>query len=93
MTTLDCPFPNCTEVVTNAKENVAIALFNAHVSTHTVNTGQIHGNGSSKSEKLSRPKVTQGMLEEAWNSFKVLWNLYKSGAGLSQAELGLQLIY
>jgi len=93
MTTLNCPFPNCAEVVTNAVKDVAIALFNAHVSTHTVNTGRMQSNGSSKSEKLSRPTVTQGMLEEAWNSFKVLWNLYKSGAGLSHAELGLQLIY
>ena len=93
MTTLNCPCPDCGEAVTNADKDVAIALFNAHVSTHTVNTGRIHSNSSSKSEKLSRPKVTQGMLEEAWNSFTVLWNLYKNGAGLSQAELGLQLIY
>ena len=30
---------------------------------------------------------------ESWNLFGVLWNLYKKGAGLSEAECGLQLIY
>ena len=33
------------------------------------------------------------MLVESWNSFQVLWKLYKKGAGLSEAERGLQLIY
>ena len=33
------------------------------------------------------------MLVESWNSFQVLWNLYKKGAGLTEAECGLQLIY
>ena len=33
------------------------------------------------------------MLVESWNSFQALWKLYKKGAGLSEAEYGLQLIY
>merc|ERR1712237_265090 len=33
------------------------------------------------------------MLGESWNSFKVLWGLYKTGASLSNEEYGLQLIY
>ena len=93
MTTLGCPFPDCTEEVTNTDKDVAIALFNAHVSTHTVNVGRNQSSSSSKSEKLTRPKITQGLLVEAWNSFKVLWSLYKKGAGLSETECGLQLIY
>ena len=93
MPTLECPFPECAEKVTNADKDLAIAVFNAHISTHTANSGRGQGSSSSKSEKLTRPKVTQGMLVEAWNSFQVLWNLYKKGAGLLEAECGLQLIY
>ena len=93
ITTLGCPFTGCEEQVINADKDVAIALFNAHISTHTANAGQNQGSGPSKSKKLTRPKITQGMLVESWNSFGVLWNLYKKGAGLSEAECGLQLIY
>ena len=59
MTTLKCPFADCDEQVVNADKEVAIALYNAHISTHTTNTGRNPGNGPSKSEKLSRPKITQ----------------------------------
>ena len=93
MTTLGCPFTGCEEQVINADKDVAITLFNAHISTHTANAGRNQGSGPSKSKKLTRPKITQGMLVESWNSFGVLWNLYKKGAGLSEAECGLQLIY
>ena len=77
-----------TEQVVNADKDVAIALFNAHVSTHTVNAGQNQGIGPGKSKKLTRLKITQGILVESWNLFGVLWNLYKKGAGLSEAECG-----
>ena len=93
MTTLGCPFVDCEEQVMNTDKDVAIALFITHVSTHTVNAGRNQGSGPSKSEKLTKLNITQGMLVESWNSFGVLWNLYKKGAGLSEAECGLQLIY
>ena len=93
MVVLRCPFNECVEEIADDDKDIAIAIFNAHVSTHNV-TGRPHGGGSSsKSEKLTRPKLTQGMLEEAWNSFKALWELYKTGAGLSAQKCGLQLIY
>ena len=93
MPTLECPFADCEEQVVNTDKDVAIALFNAHISTHTANTGRTQCNGPSKSEKLSRPKVTQGMLVESWNSFQVLWKLYKNDVDLSEADRSLQLIY
>ena len=40
MKTLGCPFLDYEEQVVNADKDVTIALFNAHVSTHTVNTGR-----------------------------------------------------
>ena len=96
MIRLECPFPLCNESVENEDKEIAIAVFNAHVSTHTTpsrTTAASSSNVSSRSEKLTRPKLSQGMLEESWNSFMVLWNLYKSGAGLSTSECSLQLIY
>ena len=62
MTTLGCPFTGCEDQVINADKDVAIALFNAHVSTHTVNAGQNQGSHLSKSKKLTRLKIIQGML-------------------------------
>ena len=35
-TTLQCPFTDCDVVTTNASEVVAVALFNAHIATHTM---------------------------------------------------------
>ena len=90
---LKCPFPSCEEEVSQEDKDIAIALFNAHVTTHTAENRPQRSNGSSKSEKLTRPKLSHGMLEESWNSFKVLWQMYKTGAGLSESECSLQLIY
>ena len=95
MVKLECPFPSCSESVDNSDKEIAIALFNAHVGTHTVasRSTAAGSNVSSRSEKLPRPKLAQGMLEESWNSFLVLWSLYKTGAGLSASDCSLQLIY
>ena len=94
MPTLVCPFDGCSSTTTNDSEALAIAMFNAHVSTHTASASQNgQRSGGSKSEKIVRPKITQGMLEEAWNSFLIQWKIYKSSAVLSDAESKLQLIY
>ena len=95
MVKLECPFPSFSESVDNSDKEIAIALFNAHVGTHTVasRSTAVGSSVSSRSEKLPRPKLAQGMLEESWNSFLVLWSLYKTGAGLSASDCSLQLIY
>ena len=93
MPTLQCPFAGCEEQVVNTDKELAIALFNAHIGTHTADTGRNQGSGPNKSEKLTRPKITQGMLVESWNSFQALWKLYKNGTGISEEECGLQLVY
>ena len=94
MPTLKCPFAGCSSSTVEDSEALAIAIFNAHVSTHTITANQSsQRSGGSKSEKIVRPKVAQGMLEEAWNSFLIQWKIYKSSAVLSDAESKLQLIY
>ena len=94
MHNLECPFEGCSSTTEHESEALAIALFNAHISTHTVaNTHNGQRTGASKSEKIVRPKVSQGMLEEGWNSFLIQWKIYKSSAVLSEEEGKLQLIY
>ena len=70
MSSLQCPFMGCEKQVVNADKEMADALFNAHITTHTVDTSRNQGSGPDKSEKLTRPKITQGMLMESWNSFQ-----------------------
>ena len=94
MPTLRCPFPTCSSSTVDESEALAIALFNAHVSTHTMSANHnSQRSGGNKSEKIVRPKVTQGMLEEAWNSFLIQWKIYKFSAVLTEADSKLQLIY
>ena len=73
--------------------DIAVTLFNAHISTHTADTGRHQGSDSSRSVQLVRPRVTQGMSMESWKSFQVLWRLYKTNTDLSEAESSLQLMY
>ena len=86
-----CPFNGCEDTTDNADKDIAIAIFNAHVATHT--SGSQSEKKSTRSEKIARPKISQGLLEEGWNSFLIQWKLYKSSAGLSDEESKTQLMY
>ena len=90
-TRIECPFPGCEIITENADKDLAIAIFNAHVGTHTV-AARVP-NQASKSEKLQRPRISQGMLEEGWNSFKIQWEIYKEGTKLQADEVSRQLIH
>ena len=91
MTRLVCPHDGCEDVTEDDDKDIAIALFNAHVSTHAM-TGRVTA-ATSKSEKLQRPKILQGMLEESWNSFLIQWDIYRDGSGLSPADQPRQLLH
>ena len=93
MLTLGCLVAGCKEQVANTDEDVAIALFNAHASTHTGDTDCNQGSSVKKIVELARPKITQGMSLDSWSSFQVLWKLYKDSADLSEAECGPQLVH
>ena len=92
MPQLLCPFPGCAIETNHEDKEMAIALFNAHVMTHTAGGGAA-GAGHSKAEKLSRPKLSQGLLEENWNSFVLQWNMYKDGTGITGVESARQLLH
>ena len=92
MPTLQCPFaPQCDVVTENPDKDLAIALFNAHIAFHTAKSASRSGGG--KSEKLQRPRVNQGMLEEGWSSFLIQWDIYVDGTGLQDGKKAKQLIH
>ena len=91
MVALRCPVANCGRQVVNRDMDLAVAIYRAHISTHETDTNQDRSNG--KGEKISRPRITRGMLIEAWNSFQVRWGLYKTGTSLPESERSLQLMY
>ena len=59
-----CPFNGCEDTTDNEDKDIAIAIaiFNAHVATHT--SGSQSGKKSTRSERIARPKISQGLLEE-----------------------------
>ena len=65
-------------------KELCITLYNAHVLTHMA---------GAEGEHLQRPKITQGMLEEAWLSWKTQWQMYKDGTGLKTDDYTRQLLY
>ena len=89
MPTSSCPSTDCEEQVIRRDEVSTTALCNAHISTTDCGTG----NGPNKSEKLFRSKANQGGPVESWDSLKGPWKMYKTGAGLSEAECGPHLTY
>ena len=75
----------------NTDKELAVALGNVHIGTHTIDTGHIQGSSSNKSEKLTRPKITQGRPAESRNPFQVPGRLDKDGTGRSKEDCGRQL--
>ena len=84
-----CPHAGCGNKNEVDDKEIAIALYNANVSTHAVASG---GVAQSKAKKLNRPKVNQGMLEEQWGSFTLQWELYKEGTNLSEGEAAPRML-
>ena len=85
MLTLNCLVAGCKEQVANMDEDIAVALLNAHISTHTADTGRNKGSDSSRSVELVRPEITQGTTRESWRSSQTLRRLYDTNTDLSKA--------
>ena len=64
MPELTCPFPDCGDVTSHEHDNVAVAIFNAHVDTHTVGAQQ-HQQG--KPNKIKTPKLQSGIGHNEFN--------------------------
>ncbi len=74
-------FTNCKEQMTKADKERTIAP----PSTHTFDANRNRVSVPGKSEKLTRPKITQGTLVNPRNSGKAIWILYKTGTSISEA--------
>ena len=90
MPNIECPFAGCDSVTKNEDKDIAIASFNAHIATHTCQAKSVI---SSSAESYARPKITQSMLEESWESFLVQWELYEDGTSMGEGEKVKQLIH
>ena len=73
-------------------KEMAVALLSAYTATHTLDTSRKQGSGLIKSEKVTRPKITQSMRVEAWSSSQITWKPYKTGTGIPKEEGSLQLL-
>ena len=91
--TLNCLVARCKEQIVHTDEDIAIALFNAHINTHTVGASRNVGSDCKKRKKLTELKINKGMSMDSWKSFQVLWRLYRHDADLSKADCSLQLMY
>ena len=89
---LDCLVAGCKEQVADTDMDIAVTLFNAHTSSYTSDTSRHQGGDSGRSVKWVRPRITQGTSMDSWQSFQVLWSLYKSCTDVSEAERNLQLL-
>ena len=73
-------------------KEMAVALLSAYTATHTLDTSRKQGSGLIKSEKVTRPKITQSMRVEAWSSSQITWKPYKTSTGIPKEEGSLQLL-
>ena len=74
---LKCPVPGCTYETGSSSEMVAVALLNAHTTTHSAATP------TTQAPKLNRPHVDIGITAEDWKLFESRWKLYVKSAGIT----------
>ena len=86
-------YTGCEKQGVNTDKETAVALLNAYIAVHTPNTSRNQGSDSNKSEKLTRPKITQGMPAESWSPSQAMGKLYKTGTDVPKEECGLQSIH
>ena len=79
----------CEKQWVNTGKETAVDLLNAYIATHTLNTSHIQGSALNKSEKLTRPKITQDTLMESRSPSQAMGTLYKTGTGEPKEEYGL----
>ena len=74
---LKCPVPQCSYETGSNSEIVAVALLQAHTTTHTARTPAHHA------PKLERPSIDIGVSAEEWKLFERRWKMYVSSTGIN----------
>ena len=83
MPELTCPFHDCADVMSHENDRIAVAIFNAHVGTHTVGAQQCQ---PGKPNKIEMPKLKSGIRPDEFNFWVERWKNYKCVNRLSDVQ-------
>ena len=72
---IPCQFPGCEFKATNNSEQIALAMFQSHLMSHSQPTPA--PTNAQKLPPIPRPAVKQDISEEDWMSFLTEWNNFK----------------
>ena len=84
--TLQCPFTGCDNVTTHASEAVAVAVFNAHIATHTMASAPAAKRSRTEMKKPDRPIVKEDSTDQDWAIFEFEWGRYCTAVGITGDE-------
>ena len=84
MPELTCPFHDCADVTSHENDGIAVAIFNAHVGTHTVGAQQRQ---PGKPNKIEMPKLKSGIGPDEFNFWVERWKNYKCVNRLSDSRI------
>ena len=88
MPTFECPYPECTFVTGDVKDELAVVLLNMHA--NGVHSSQ--NSKPAKAEAVKRPTVSIGGTSEEWQYFLTRWSDYKTATKISGTDLIIQLL-
>ena len=90
MASIECQYTGCSYKAENASEQIALAMFNSHILTHSQ-----PARAPTQSQKLPpipRPEIKQDVDEEDWESFVAEWENFKICGAIPQEQLTVQLL-
>ena len=91
MPTLACPFQGCAANVDNDSEAMCIALYSAHIATHTAGTAA-GATPRSKAPPVDRPKLEAGASLADWNFWTARFTSFKIAADVPADKAVHQLL-
>ena len=84
--TLQCPFTDCDSVTAHADKEIALALFNAHIATHTMASAPAAKRSRTEMKKPDRPIVKEDSTDQDWAIFEFEWGRYCTAVGITGDE-------
>ena len=91
MPDLACAFGDCDTVITHVNDAFCIALYNAHIATHTVATAAAAA-PRGKAPPVDRPKLEAGTSLADWNYWKARFESFKIAADIPNNKVVHQLL-
>ena len=87
-----CPVPGCEYETEESTKAFAVALLNAHTTTHAGGIMAQNQTPSAKVEKLKRPTVSADATSEDWEYFLTRWGEYRKETRLTGEDVVTQLL-